>query len=196
MKQKQKKTQIILTSIGLILLLITYFYYPYMQKVKFTDNQVVQKDGSNTLDIGQGTSFENVKYEGLYQINNTFSVMSEKAHILNKEPDVVYMTNMHVILYLDNGRIVNILSNKGRYNKVTYDCFFEDDVRATDEETKIFSDNLDLIATGDSVKIYNNVIVNYPEASLRADKIDYDFATKYFKVSMFDDKAVKIKVLK
>ncbi len=196
MKQKQKKTQIILTSIGLILLLITYFYYPYMQKVKFTDNQVVQKDGSNTLDIGQGTSFENVKYEGLYQINNTFSVMSEKAHILNKEPDVVYMTNMHVILYLDNGRIVNILSNKGRYNKVTYDCFFEDDVRATDEETKIFSDNLDLIATEDSVKIYNNVIVNYPEASLRADKIDYDFVTKYFKVSMFDDKAVKIKVLK
>ena len=196
MKQKQKKAQIILTSIGLILLLITYFYYPYMKKVKFTDNQVVQKDGSNTLDIGQGTSFENVKYEGLYQINNTFSVMSEKAHILNKEPDVVYMTNMHVILYLDNGRIVNILSNKGRYNKVTYDCFFEDDVRATDEETKIFSDNLDLLATEDSVKIYNNVIVNYPEASLRADKIDYDFATKYFKVSMFDDKAVKIKVLK
>jgi len=196
MKQKQKKTQIILTSIGLILLLITYFYYPYMQKVKFTDNQVVQKDGSNTPDIDQGTSFENIKYEGLYQINNTFSVMSEKAHILNKEPDVVYMTNMHVILYLDNGRIVNILSNKGRYNKVTYDCFFEDDVRATDEETKIFSDNLDLIATEDSVKIYNNVIVNYPEASLRADKIDYDFATKYFKVSMFGDKAVKIKVLK
>ena len=196
MKQKQKKAQIILTSIGLTLILITYFYYPYMKKVKFTDNQVVQKDGSNTPDIDQGTSFENVKYEGLYQINNTFSVMSEKAHILNKEPDVVYMTNMHVILYLDNGRIVNILSNKGRYNKVTYDCFFEDDVRATDEETKIFSDNLDLIATGDFVKIYNNVIVNYPEASLRADKIDYDFVTKYFKVSMFDDKAVKIKVLK
>ena len=196
MKQKQKKAQIILTSIGLILILITYFYYPYMKKVKFADNQVVQKDASNTPDIDQGTSFENVQYEGVYQINKTFTVMSEKAHILNKEPDVVYMTNMHVILYLDNGRIVNILSNKGRYNKVTYDCFFEDDVRATDEETKIFSDNLDLIATEDSVKIYNNVIVNYPEASLRADKIDYDFVTKYFKVSMFDDKAVKIKVLK
>ena len=196
MKQKQKKTQIILTSIGLILLLITYFYYPYMKKVKFTDNQVVQKDGSNTSDIDQSTSFENVQYEGLYQINNTFSVMSEKAHILNKEPDIVWMTNMHVILYLDRNRIVNIRSRKGRYNKLTYDCFFEDDVRATDEETKIFSDNLDLLATEDSVKIYNNVIVNYPEASLRADKIDYDFATKYFKVSMFDDKAVKIKVLK
>ena len=196
MKQKQKKAQILLTSIGLILILISYFYYPYMKKVKFTDDQVVQKDGSNIQDIDQGTLFENVQYEGVYQINKTFSVMSEKAHILNKEPDVVYMTNMHVILYLDKGRTVNILSNKGRYNKVTYDCFFEDDVRATDEETKIFSDNLDLLATEDSVKIYNNVIINYPEASLRGDKIDYDFVKKYFKVSMFDDKAVKIKVLK
>jgi len=196
MKQKQKKVQIILTSIGLILILLTYFYYPYMQKVKFTDDKVAQKDASETPDIEEGTSFENVQYEGVYQINKTFSVASEKAHILNEEPDIVYMTNMHVILYLDNERTVNIFSNKGRYNKVTYDSFFEDDVRATDEETKIFADNLDLLATEDSVKIYNNVLVNYPEASIRADKIDYDFVSKHFKVSMFDDKAVKIKVLK
>ena len=96
-----------------------------MKKVKLTDNQVVQKDGSKTPDIDQGTMFENVQYEGVYQINKTFSVMSEKAHILNKEPDVVYMTNMHVILYLDNGRIVNILSNKGRYNKVLMTAFLK-----------------------------------------------------------------------
>ena len=119
MKKKQKRIQIILLSIGFLLILITYFYYPYMKKVKFTDNQVVQEDASNTPGIDQGTSFENVQYEGVYQINKTFSVTSEKALILNKEPDVVYMTNMHVILYLDNERIVNILSNKGRYNKVT-----------------------------------------------------------------------------
>ena len=55
MKKKQKKIQIILLSIGFLLILITYFYYPYMKKVKFTDNQVVQKDGSNTLDIDQNS---------------------------------------------------------------------------------------------------------------------------------------------
>ena len=197
MKKEQKKIQIILISIGLLLILITYFYYPYYtKKIQYAENQTTEKDLLKATSEGQDSSFENIEYTGVYDLDKTFTVNSEKAHILDEEPDVVYMTNMHVILYLDNGRIVNILSNKGRYNKVTYDCFFEDDVRATDEETKIFSDNLDLIATEDSVKIYNNVIVNYPEASLRADKIDYDFITKYFKVSMFDDKAVKIKVLK
>ena len=106
------------------------------------------------------------------------------------------MTNMHVILYLDNERTVNIFSNKGRYNKVTYDCFFEGEVKATDGETNIFADNLDLLATKNSVNIYNNVRLNDPNASLQADKIDYDFETKYLKVSMFDDENIKMKVIK
>ena len=46
------------------------------------------------------------------------------------------------------------------------------------------------------LKIYNNVSLNYPTGTLQADKIDYNFETKYFKVSMFDDKSVKMKVLK
>ena len=36
----------------------------------------------------------------------------------------------------------------------------------------------------------------YPNGSLKADKIDYDFETKNFKVSMFNDQPVKMKVIK
>ena len=133
---------------------------------------------------------------GLYDLDKTFTVRSEKAHMLNEEPDIIYMTNMHVILHLSDGRIVNITSDKGKYNKITYDCFFEQNVRATDGEIKIFAKNLDLLATKNFVDIYNEVSLIYPTASLRADKIDYDFETKYFKVSMFDDNAVKMKVIK
>ena len=189
-------TQLVLVSIGLLLILLTYFYYPYMNKDKLLEDQFVREDLEKILDDDSFTTFENVEYEGLYNFNEPFSIKSGKAYILDIEPDIVYMTDMHVILYLDNGRIVNIISDKGRYNKVTNDCFFEDNVRATDEETKIFSDNLDLLATENFMKIYNNVIVNYPTGSLYADQVDYNFETKYFKVSMFDDKAVKIKVLR
>ena len=90
--------------------------------------------------------------------------------------------------------IVKILSNRGRYNKATYDCFFEENVRATDGETKIFAENLDLLATEKFVKVYNKVRLNNPTGSLQADQIDYDFETKYLKVSMFDDKVVKMKL--
>ena len=103
---------------------------------------------------------------------------------------------MHVILYLKDERTVNIISDKGKYNKITNDCFFEENVKATDGETIIFADNLDLLATENFVKVYNKVRLNHPTGSIRADRIDYDFETKYFKVSMFDDKAVKMKVMR
>jgi len=196
MKTKQKRAQIVLISIGFLLIILTYFYYPYSKKIKTADQKTSQNYLMNKSDDDHDTSFEDVRYEGLYDLNKNFSIKSDKAHILNEEPDVVYMTGMHVILYLDNGRIVNITSKKGTYNKVTHDCYFEENVSATDEETKIFSDNMDLLATENSIKVYNNVIINYPTGSLYADKADYDFETKNFKVSMFDDKSVKIKVFK
>ena len=195
MKKKQQKTQLILISIGLLLILLTYFYYPYMNKDKLLEDQLVLEDLEKTLDDDKVTSFENVEYEGLFDLNKPFSIKSEKAYILDIEPDVVYMTDMHVTLHLKDGRIVNIISDRGKYNKITHDCFFEENVKATDGETKIFAENLDLLATTSFVKIYKDVTLNYPTGSLVADKIDYDFETKYFKVSMFNDKPVKMKVI-
>ena len=194
--KKQNKIQLTLLLTGLMLFILTYIYYPNLNKNKFLKNKTVQEDEEASLDSKRDTSFENVKYKGFYNLDKLFTVEAEKAYILSEEPDVVYMNNMHVILNLNDGRIVNITSTKGKYNKTTYDCFFENNVRATDGETEIFSENLDLLATENSVEIYNDVILNYTTGSLRADKINYNFETKYFKVSMFDDKTIKMKVIK
>ena len=196
MKKKQQKIQIALISIGLLLIISTYFYYPLMKKAELAKDQLQQKGLEKNITHDKTTFFQNVEYKGLYDLNKPFIIGSEEAYILNKEPDIVYMTTMHVMLYLNDGRIVNITSNKGSYNKRTYDCFFEDEVKATDGKTNIFADNLDLLANKNSVNIYNNVRLNDPTASFQADKVDYDFETKHFKVSMFDDNAVSMKVIK
>tara|TARA_B100000315_G_C14442337_1_gene525295 strand:- start:213 stop:800 length:588 start_codon:yes stop_codon:yes gene_type:complete len=194
--KKQKKIQLILVSIGFLLILLTYFYYPYIKKDRLAEKQSIQEDFDKTSTRDRSTNFEYVQYKALYDLDKPFTVESEKAYILNEEPDVVYMTNMHVTLYLSDLRSVIITSDKGKYNKATYDCFFEQNVKATDGETEIFADNLDLLATKNSVEIYNNVNLYNIEGSLKADKIDYDFETKYFKVSMFEDKRVKMKLIK
>ena len=196
MKKQQQKMQLVLIFIGFFLILLTYFYYPYMEKNKLLKDQSARKDLEKTIEDAHSTAFENIEYQGLYDLDKPFSVKSEKAHILDEEPDIVYMTNMNVVLYLKDERKVRIISNRGRYNKATYDCFFEEDVRATDGETKIYSENLDLLATENFVKIYNSVKLNHSTGSLRADKILYDFETKHFKVSMFDDSVVKMKVIR
>ena len=196
MRMMQKKIQIFLFIVGILLILITYFYFPYKNKSLVEKN--IQENIPAISDnlTEKSTSFENIEYQGFYDMDKTFVVKSEKGYIEEKEPDIVYMTNMHVVLYLNDGRVVNILSEKGTYNKANYNCFFEKNVRASDGETKIFSENLELLGDKSIVKIYKNVLINYPTGSfLQADNVDYNFETKYFKVSMFDDKRIKMKVL-
>jgi len=196
MKKKYLKTQFFLVSIGFLLIILTYFYYPGIEKDKISKDQSVIKDFEDINKKDQTTSsFENLEYKGLYNLNKPFTVKSKEAYILDEEPDIVYMQNMYVILYLNDDRIVEITSLKGHYNKVSYDCYFEEDVVVTDGETKITAKNLDLLATKNIMEAYNEVNLKNTTSSLQADKVDYDFDTKNFKVSMYNDESIKIKLI-
>ena len=193
MKRKPRNVQLALISVGLLLILLTYLYYPNINKNESLDDQFVQEDTEKTINDAQST-FENVEYEGITSTMQRFSVKSESAYIQDKNPNLVFMENMRVELYLSDGRTVTIVSDSGKYNKETHDCWFKENVGADDGETKIFARNLDLLATENFVKVYQQVQLINPSGTLQADQVDYDFETKYFKVSMFDEKTVKMKV--
>jgi len=196
MKKKHLRMQLTLVSIGLLLFVLTYLLYPNINKNKVSEDLSIGKDFEKTVSAEEMTTFDTLEYKGLYDFDKPFKVKSKKAYILNEEPDIVYMDAMHVILYLTDGRIVNITSDKGRYNKATYDCFFEQNVKATDGSTKIFAENLDLLATKNFLEIYNNVSLDNTTGYVEADKINYNFETKHFKILMFDDKSIKMKIFR
>ena len=196
MKKKYLRMQLTLVSIGLLLFVLTYLLYPNINKNKVSEDLSIGKDFEKTVGAEEMTTFDTLEYKGLYDFDKPFKVKSKKAYILNEEPDIVYMDVMHVILYLTDGRIVNITSDKGRYNKATYDCFFEQNVKATDGSTKIFAENLDLLATKNFLEIYNNVSLDNTTGYVEADKINYNFETKHFKILMFGDKSIKMKIIR
>ena len=191
MKTNRKTIQLSLLIIGFLIILVTYFLYPIINQEKIESK--ITKEKTIETQEEEINSFENVEYKGVYNANNTFSVKSEKAYILIENPNIVYMTGMRVSLFMGDGRIIIITSDKGIYNKVTYDCLFENNVKSTDGETTISAENLDLIADNETVTVYNNVYLTNEKGSLVADKMHYDLQTKLFKISMFDDKSVNIK---
>jgi len=186
-------TQLGLLIVGLFLIIITYFLYPQIEEKKY--NKIVPEDEKIETSEEESNTFQNVEYKGLYDFGNEFTVKSEKARILTEEPDVVYMTSMSVVIEMKDGRVVVITSDNGSYNKRTYDCFFVDNVKATDEDTTIFADNLDLLSSKDSATVYNNVILNGEKGVLEADIVYYDFETKQYKISMLNNEKVKIKII-
>ena len=199
MTSNRKIIQFSLISIGVLLILATYFLYPKIEKNKLLEEEKnVKKDKDEIViaDKNEANIFEHVEYKGIYNIDTPFVINSDKANITKEEPDIVYMTNMSVILHLNDGRTVTITSDRGRYNKVTYDCYFENNVRAADGESLILAENLDLLSNKNTVSVYNDVVLTGNKGSLQADKINYDLSTRKFNISMFGDKKVKIKLIR
>ena len=58
------------------------------------------------------------------------------------------------------------------------------------------AENLDLLSTENTAAVYNKVVLINENGSLKADKVDYNFETKNYKVSMFNKDKVKIKLIK
>ena len=195
MKANRKIIQIFLISIGFLIIIGTYLLYPKIErdrlKGSFVENeQPLIKDDENAVN-----KFEELEFRGFYNFDNPFVVVSEEAVISPENSDIVYMTNMKITIKMNDGRNIIITGDKGKYNKVTYDCYLENNVLASDGETEILSDNLNLISSKDSASIYNNVVVNSKNGQLTADKVDYNFESKYYKVSMFKDERIKIKLI-
>ena len=107
------------------------------------------------------------------------------------------MNTMHLIVYLEDSQI-HIFSNTGSFNKITNDVFMQDSVEVVESPgtTKIFADNLNLLATSSEAEIFNNVnLVNDEGSSLKADSIKYNLLEKKLKISSLDDKLIKMKVI-
>ena len=155
------------------------------------------KDHDDKINNKISNQFTKLRYEGLYNIDRPFIVEAENARVLKENPDIILMKKMQVILKTGNGKVWIITSDQGSYNKVTYDCFFENNVKATDSETLINADNLDLLSSEDSAVAYENVNLTNDNGSLQADKINYDFENKVYNVSMRStNEKVKAKIIR
>jgi len=87
MKKRERKTQekmlALLVFIGLFLIVATYFYYPYMKKIKMVKDESVEKELAENFDKDQNTFFEDIEYKGIYDVDKVFLVTADKARILN-----------------------------------------------------------------------------------------------------------------
>ena len=196
MKKNVKTLQILLISFAFLLIIVTYFYIPQIEEKKLKDETLKQNEKIESSSSEAENLFEKVTYEGIYQIENPFVIKADKAKILTKEPSIVYMDYMLVTITLKSGETVVITSDSGRYDKVNYDIFFEDNVKAVHKDTILFSDNLDLLAD-QHASIYNNVVLEDKNTgNLVADLIKYDFESKKYKVSMYENKKkIKAKLI-
>ena len=96
MTANKRIAQLSLITIGLFLILATYFLYHKIIKNKFLKEETVKDNTieTDTTDTKDRNTFEKVSYKGFYDVDKPFNVQSEKAYILVEKPNVVYMLSL------------------------------------------------------------------------------------------------------
>ena len=93
MKVREKTMQLSLITFGLLLIILTYFIYPKINKKQFEAEKVVEiEQEENKEDSSVQTSFEGIKYKG-ESSTNSFTIQSEKKIIHNFANFLHYLSN-------------------------------------------------------------------------------------------------------
>ena len=85
MTTNKKIIQLALISFGFFLILATYLFYPKIYENKLLKKENIIKDNIVKTDDNSDNIFENVEYKGIYNVNNSFTVGSEKALCFNRK---------------------------------------------------------------------------------------------------------------
>jgi len=90
-------------------------------------------------------------------------------------------------------RTIHIQSDKAIFNKISNDCKFFGNVKITEQDNVITSDNLDFYNSKNFLQAYNNVEYSGMKGDLIADKVDVDLLKNEANIFMFK-KNDKVKV--
>ena len=190
-----KKNRVIQFSLVIAIIILFFTTYYSGDKDKIVD---ANKNGSteNASKLTEETSniIENVNYTGTNNRGTFFELNAAIAEIKHDEPNLSRLQDVFVVIRLRNLRTIHIQSDKAVFNKISNDCEFFGNVKITEQDNVITSDNLDFYNSKNFLQAYNNVEYSSMKGALIADKVDVDLLKNEANIFMFkkNDK-VKIK---
>ena len=208
---KSKIIQVILFAFGLLIFIFTYLSFFQktnsnylneterleksleqsldMKKIvkKDKDNDSVIEEDKNASNIISDLSYKNIDHKG-----NIFNINSKITKIFEDKKDLNFMEVVVCRIFLLDGSVIEIFSDKAIYNTINYNTEFVGNVHVVEDENKITSNNLDFIFDKNLITIYNDVKYKGYNKFLTADKVDINLLNHKVNVYMYD-KMSKVK---
>ena len=189
-----KKNRVIQFSlvIAIIILFFTTYYFGDKDKIVDADKNSSTENASK-LTEETSNILENVNYTGTNNRGTFFELNAAIAEIKYDKPNLSRLQEVFVVIRLRNLRTIHIQSDKAVFNKISNDCEFFGNVKITEQDNVITSDNLDFYNSKNFLQAYNNVEYSGMKGSLIADKVDVDLLKNEANIFMFK-KSDKVKV--
>ncbi len=170
-----------------ILLIVSLIYLMYFQD----DNKIVidpvSKKPKDELVKSEEDLITEMKYFSEDNKGNKYEIESDYGTINPEQSNLISMSKVKAVVYLNNGEKIFIKSDKANYNNDNNDTVFKGSVFMNYNDHKIKAENLDLSFRNNLATLYDKVYYNSSISNLFADKILIDFMSKKTKILMNDD---------
>ena len=193
------KTAIQLLIFLLIGIFIFFFikntFLKYQKDIVYLDLNKDKAIEKTETEKNKNTIIKNLNYISIDAKGNEY-ILNAKYGEENKE-DTNTMLLMQVVgkIKLKNKSDIEIKSDFAKYNSITFDTNFYENVFAFFEESKVSSDNLDLFFKNNKAIMYNNIKYLDRNTTANADEISFNLLNGDVNIRMFDKKK-KIQIIK
>tara|TARA_Y100000741_G_scaffold352254_1_gene324136 strand:- start:168 stop:758 length:591 start_codon:yes stop_codon:yes gene_type:complete len=186
--------QFILILILILIIASTFFlYFNKNEELEITEKQI-EKKIENKINKETETLIKDINYSFSDTSGNSYKLFAEFGQVDVDNSEVIFMTNVKGIIYLDNSAPIEIFSNFANYNKIDHETNFFEEVKVNHLFHKAYCENLDISFKSNIATMYNNIIYSKPGTKIKADKLDIDLITKNSKIFM-NDKSKNITII-
>ncbi len=183
-----------------IILIITIFlssvivYMVFFKPKSYIDASIEIEKGSELSSIDKKNDLinknfnviENLEYRSFDSLGNEYIIKAKKAESTLDNIDILNLTEVNGLILLTNKPSIKIFSKYATHNKKNFNTKFYNQVEVIHENTKILSENLDLLYNKNLVNLYNINEINYENSIIKADRVVFDMLTKDISINMYN----------
>ena len=154
---------------------------------KVIEELKVEKDETNII--------ENLSYISIDAEGNEYILNAKYGKESTKDSNIIILEEVVGIINLKDKSNIEINSDFAKYNSITFDTNFYENVLGFFEESKVSSDNLDLFFKNNEAIMYNNIKYRDKNTLAVADEVSFNLLNGDVNIKMFD-KNKKIQISK
>ena len=172
--------------IFLILILISLsFYINFIKKDKSLDLKEIELKENSSLLESDNNLIKNLEYNVTFDNNTKYTITAEFSELRYEDNiEIVEMQFVTAIFNDKDGIPLIVTSKNASYNNSNYNTKFSNNVKVIYLSNILLSEKLDINFSENVVKIYENVVYEGLQGTVKADNVELNLMTKNMEIFM------------
>ena len=175
--------------IFLVLIIVSFsFYFNFLKTNKTSDLKEIEIKKNSSLLESDNNLIKNLEYNVTFDNNTKYTITAELSELKYEDDiEIVEMQFVTAIFNDKDGIPLIITSKNASYNNLNYNTSFSNNVKVIYLTNVLLSEKLDINFNKNIIKIYENVVYEGLQGTVKADNVKLNLMSKNMEIFMQND---------